>query len=331
MTQDAAPTFKLPVKDLAKKVICDGHLFLTSGGRKFYLMKPGVYVDPGFVKKHAPQNSTFDFEAVVQEEVKEKFKSLFRELRYLQFEKDLRLKCFEIVAYFYRTYSSDEHFLSFALACHEEFCQISLEEQLKMHETDMHLFRKSIYSAAFAIIVGMTNDFYHFLMLKDFYNLTMALDIGLCDTSYSWFVAQACNEENRRPGFGKTYLENEKATEQEIQVFLKHPERGYEFLKNSSLLAHPELKEVALYQHELSDGKGFPRGVAKGQISSWEAVVIFADSLVDISSEYSFESEVIKYLLNFQNQKLKDLPVGRVYKKMCMAFDYLGSMKETGS
>lgn len=331
MTIVTVPTLKLPVKDLAKKVICDGHLFLTSGGRKFYLMKPGLFVDPGFVKKHAPNNSVFDFESVINQDVKEKFRQMFRELHYLQFEKDLRLKCFEIVSYFYRTYSGDEHFLSFALACHEEFCQISPDDQLRMHEIDMHLFRKSLYSAAFAIITAMSNDFYHSMMLKDFYNLTMALDIGLCDSSYSWYVAQACNEENRQPGTGKTYLENEKATEQEILVFLKHPERGYHFLKDHSILTHPELAEAALYQHELSDGHGFPRGVAKGQVSSWEAVVIFADSLVDIRDSYTFETEVVKYLLSFQNQKLRDLPVGRVFKKMCLAFNHLNSMKETGS
>lgn len=331
MTQESISTFKLPVKDLAKKMICDGHLFLLSGGRKFYLMKPGVFVDPAFVKKHAPANTTFDFESVVNIEVKERFRLLFRELRYLQFEKDLRLKCLEIVSYFYETYSSNEHFLCFAIACHEEFCQIPIDEQLRMHETDMHLFRKALYSAAFSVIVGITNDFYHFLMLKDFYNLTMSLDIGLCDANYSWYVAQASNEENQRPGTGKSYLENEKATEGEIQVFLKHPERGYDFLKKHSILSHPELAEAALYQHELSDGNGFPRGVAKGQVSSWEAVVIFADSLVDIRDSYSFETEVLKYLQNFENQKLRELPVGRVYRKLRLTFDHFNSLKETGS
>lgn len=322
---------KLPIKDLAKKIICDGHLFLISGERKFYLMKPGVLVDPDFVKKHAPNNSTFDFECVVNPDLKDKFTTHFRELRYLQFEKDLRLKCSEIVNDFYLHYSDSEHFLSFALACHEAFCEIPLDDQLRMHETDMHLFRKALYSSAFSIIIGMTNDYFHYLMLKDFYNLTFALDIGLCETNYSYYVAEACNAENRNPGSGRKYLIHEKASDFESALFFKHPEKSYQYLRARAILAYPELAEVTLYQHELTDGSGFPRAVIKGQVSSWEAVVIFSDSLVEILSEYDFENNVVSYLTKFENQKLKDLPVNRVYKKLCHAFSHFQAMKETGS
>ena len=322
---------KLQVKDLSKKIVCEGHLFLSSGGRKFYLMKPGVFVDPGFIKKYAVSNHAFDFESVINDDVKEKFKLLFRELRYLRFEKDLREKSFEILGYFHRVFSDNEHFLSYALACHEEFCQVPFEEQLRMHETDMHLYRKALYAAAFSVIVALANDYYDFLMLRDFYNLTFMLDIGLCQTSYSYFVAQACNEENKNPGSGKEFLQKEKASDFEMEVFLKHPAKSYEVLKSLSILAYSELAEVTLYQHELSDGTGFPRGVFKGQVSSWEAIVIFADSLVEIVTDYTFENEVLKYLLEFQNQKLKDLPVNRVYKKLCFTLDHFKALKETGS
>lgn len=322
---------RLPVKDLAKKVICDGHLFLSAGGRKFYVMKPGVFVDPGFIKKHAVNNQVFDFEPVINIEVKDKFKTLFRELKYLQFEKDLREKCFEIIHSFYEIYSGPEHFLSFACACHEEFCQLPLEEQQRMHETDMHLYRKALYAGAFSIITGMTNDFYHFLMLRDFYNLTFCLDIGLCESNYSYFVAQACNEENKNPGEGRELLIKEKASDMEVAVFLNHPKRSYDFIKANEFLAYPELAEITLYQHELSDGSGFPRGVLKGQVSSWEAVVVFADSLVEIVSDFTFETNVVTYLAEFNNKKMNDLPVSKVYKKLSLALLHFKELKETGS
>lgn len=323
---------KLPIKDLAKKKICDGHLYLAaSTGRRFYLMKPGILLDPAFVKKHAPLNSTFDFDPVVNETVKDRFKELFTELRYLQFEKDFRLKSLDILSYFQQVYVGDEHFLSFALACYEEFCALPTEEQLKMHETDLNLYRKAMYSAAFSIIIGMTNEFFSYAMLKDFYNLTMALDFGLCDSDYSYFVAQACNEENRNPGSGQLYLAKEKATAGEVEVFLNHPRKSHAFIQDQSLLHFNELAEVALYQHELADGTGFPRGIEKGQVSSWEAVVILADALVEIADSFTFETEVVSYLLNFKNTKLTDLPVGRVYKKLCLALNYFESMKGTGA
>jgi hypothetical protein len=322
---------KLLVKDLAKKVICDGHLYLSSGERRFDVMKPGVLVDPDFVKKHAATNQSFDFDCSVSSIHREKFRLQFKELHYLQFEKDLREKCVMVMRDFHRVFSADSHFLSFAVACHEEFCLIPIEQQIRMHETDMHLYRKALYAAAFAIVTAMANDFFHYTMLRDFYNITFSLDAGLSEANYSYFVAEACNAENKGPGEGRRYLESEGASLLERDVFLLHPTRSYELLKSLNVLSYPELAEAVLYQHELSDGSGFPRGIRKGQVSSWEAVIIFADSLVEILPEYDFETHVVEYLLNFKNQKQEELPVNRVFRKLCLTLDYLKSLKETGS
>lgn len=312
-------TFALPIKDFAKKIICDGHLYLRSQeGRRFYLMKPGIMIDDTFIKKHATNQTVFDYLPVTDPAVIAKFASLFQELRYLQFEKDLRVKSMEIISYFKSAFENRVHFLSFAMACHQEFSGISANELKRLHETDIHLFRKSLYSAAFAVIIGFTNDFYHYPMIKDFYNLTLGLDIGLCEINYSYFVAEACNQENQNPGSGRSWMKTEGATEQETQVFLNHPLKSHSFFEqNAEILAYPELKEVVLYQHELSDGKGFPRGIPKGQVSGWEAIVILASSLVEIKDEYEFEQDVLNYIYNFENRKLGELPVQRVYQKLC--------------
>jgi hypothetical protein len=331
MTSEKSNLIKIPAKDFAKKIICDGHLFLKVGEKKIYLMKPGIFVEEAFLRKYGPTNTVFDFQCVINHDVKEKFKKLFFELRHLQFEKDIRLKCAEIVFVFKQLFSANEHFLSFAIACHEEFNLISQEDQLRLHETDMHLYRKALYSAAFSIIVGMMNDFFHYLMLKDFYNLTFSMDSGLCSKDYSYFVAQACNAESRNPGSGTAYLEKERASRSEKDVFLNHPQLSYDFIKNKRLLSFPELSETILYQHELSDGTGFPRKIFKGQVSGWEAVVMFSDSLVEIKPEFEFERDVVRYLITFQSSRMKDLPVMRVFNKICAAIGGASKMKETGS
>jgi hypothetical protein len=330
MKSENEKTVSLPIKDLAKKIICDGHLFLCSKeGRKFYLMKPGIMIDESFIKKHATNNTIFEYSQVTNTTVTAQFTTLFRELKYLQFEKDLRMKSQDIVAFFKATFEKDIHFLSFAMACHNEFCALSIEDLKRMHETDVHLFRKSLYSAAFAVIIGFTNDFYHYSMIKDFYNLTLGLDLGLCESHYSYFVAEACNRENQAPGTGLLWMKNEGASDLELDVFLNHPLRGHKFFQeHSELFAYPELIEVVLYQHELSNGKGFPRGIPKGQVSSWEAVVIFASSLVEISVDYKFESSVLDFIYSFENQKLSDLPIQRVYKKLCMGLGDIFKIKE---
>lgn len=333
MKHTSLNSVSMTIRELAKKHICEGHLYLvTKEGRKFYIMKPGVFVDPSFLKKHAPQNTVFEYATVINQEVKDHFLHLFKELQYLKFERDLRLKTFEIVSYFQKSYSEKEHFLSFASACYEQFMSLPDSEIVRMHEADMYLFRKSLYSAAFAVMIGMTNDYYHPLILKDFFNLTFALDIGLCEADYSYFVAQACNEENRRPGTGEEWMFTQKANPSEVRIFREHPRKSYEFLKKApDVLTHKELAEVALYQHELSDGRGFPRGIPKGLVSSWESVVMLADSLVEILDEYDFENDVITYVLDFQNEKLADLPVGKAYKKLCLNLQYFANVKETGA
>lgn len=323
---------KLPVKDLAKRKIADGHVYLsTSEGRKFYLLKPGMLLDEEFIKKHAQLNTTFDFDPVSKSEIVEKFKNLFTELKYTQFEKDLKYQSLKIIGEFYETFSQEEHFLSFAQAAFESFSLVPHEMLRKLHTQDTQLFRKSFYSAAFSLITALSNDFYHFMMLRDFYNISFLLDSGLCDSNYSYYVAQACNQENKNPGYGKTWLEQEKATKLEIQVFLDHPKKSYEFIKKSSLLAFPELIEAVLYQHELANGKGFPKGIPRNFVSSWEAVIIFADSLVEISDSFPFETRVIDHLMMFQNTKLRDLPVNKVHSKLKEAIKHFELLKESQS
>ncbi len=324
-------TISLPIKDFAKKVICDGHLYFRSKeGRRFYLMKPGIFIDESFLKKHATHQTVFDYEPVTNEAITLEFQKLFKELKYLQFEKDLRMKTQEIVNHFKMTFENKNHFLTFAMACYNEFCVLPKNDLIRMHETDLHLFRKSLYSAAFAVIIGFTNDFYHYPMIKDFYNLTLGLDVGLCESHYSYFVAEACNRENETPGSGLEWMKSEGATELELNVFLKHPEKSHKYFEDhQNLMAYPELKEIALYQHELSNGRGFPRGIPKGQVSSWEAVVILASSLVEIKDEYEFETDVMNYLFSYQNTKLGEIPVHRVYQKLCMGLGDLFKIKET--
>lgn len=323
---------KLAIKDFAKKTICDGHLYISGKeSRRFYVLQPGMIVDEEFIKKHAVLNTTFDFLPVVENQNLQRFRNLFKELKYSQFEIDQRKKCLEILRCFHEIYSQETHFLDFALAAFEEFNLIPIEDLKMMHNLDINLFRKSLYSAAFSVIVAMANDFYHYMLLRDLYNLTMSLDMGLCDSHYSYFVAKGCNQENLNPGSGLKWMQDERASQLEINVYLGHPQKSYDFIKSKSVLAYPELAQIALYQHELASGNGFPRGIKKGLISSWEAVVVLASSFVNIEETFEFETKVLSFLTEFSNQKLSLLPIGKSYSKLSGVFGFFESEEETGS
>ena len=73
---------QMPIKDFAKKIICDGHLYLrTKEGRRFYLMKPGILIDQSFIKKHATHQTVFEYVSVVDEVKLSQFQTLFKELK----------------------------------------------------------------------------------------------------------------------------------------------------------------------------------------------------------------------------------------------------------
>lgn len=311
------------IRELSKKILCDGVVYLHVGGKNIFLMSSGTFIDDSFVKKHAAQNSKFALEQEINHEIKSEFKKLFRELKYTRFEKDLRLKCLEIVDTFYKVYNDKNHFISFAMAVYEEFCSVPREEQRALHEADVNLFRKSFYSSAFSVLIAIASDFFHYLILKDLYNVTFMLDIGLAGENYTYHISEACNRENRFPGEGIRYLESERASLGEKKLFLNHPLKGAEKVDELGILSFPKLSQIILFQHELSSGEGFPRGIKKGQLSIWDSIVILADSLVEISSDHDFEKNVISYLYSLEESRTYDLPVSKVLKNLMRVFGHL--------
>lgn len=309
---------------MAKKNLCDGNLYLNVGSRNIHVMSAGTFIDESFVKKHAATNSKFHLEQQVDHEIKAEFKRLFRELKYTQFEKDLRLKCLEIMDCFNTVYTKKNHFISFALAAYEEFCAIPREDQARLHEADVNLFRKALYSSAFSVIISIASDFYNYLVLKDLYNVTFSIDIGLAGDNYTYYISEACNIENQNPGSGKLFLEEKNVSQAETDLFLNHPNTGHDFLNKLGILAFPKLSQIILLHHELSSGGGFPRAIKRSHMSIWDSIVILSDSLVEISSEHGFEIDTIKFLNTFKTEKIQDVPVSKVYRNLITVLSHLG-------
>lgn len=321
-------TETITINDLAKKVICDGYLYINGVSKKFTLLKPGIFIDADFIKKYAVKNQKFEFESVIDRTEIDQFKILFSTLRKMNFEKHVRNQCKEILNSFFKYYSSDQHFLNWALACYEHFCSVSLDIQNRIHESDIYLYRKSLYSAGFSVLICLCNDFYHYKMISDLYNLTFLVDVGLCGKDFSYNVAEACNQESRIPGSGRFYLHQQNVSEVEQDLFYDHPELSYKMIKDLKLLYYPELAECVLYQHELADGTGFPRGVTRSEVSRWEAVVMLSNSLIDISSSYEWEMSPLEFIKTFNIHKCHDVAVGAVFNNLRSTFQSINSFLE---
>ena len=322
---------KIHVKEMSKKSICDGFLYYVSGSKKILLLKPGSLISQSFLHKHAMAGTTFEITHISDENLIKHFSGLFKELKYLHFEKDLQAKAEEIVEQFFEAFSQNKHFFSFAFACYEEFCAQKEMQSVRLNETDVNLFIKSFYSASLSILFALSNGIFHYPMVKDIYNLSFCLDIGLCHKNYSFYVSQACNVENKSPGTGLTWMKNHSASLEEVEVFFNHPNNTFKFFQENSILNFPELAQTVLYQHELANGEGFPKGVNHSQISGVESILILADAMVEIKDEDHFEKGILDHFEHFESKKLMILPVKRVLNQLMKKRKNYHKLEGTGT
>ncbi|HAE53285.1 MAG TPA: histidine kinase, partial [Ruminococcus sp.] len=67
-----------------------------------------------------------------------------------------------------------------------------------------------------------------------------------------------------------------KLSDEEFQIIKSHTVRGYEALKNISLM--PELATGAVAHHERPDGKGYPKGLKGDEIPRVAQIIAVADT-----------------------------------------------------
>lgn len=79
-----------------------------------------------------------------------------------------------------------------------------------------------------------------------------------------------------------------KLTDEEFVVVKRHPEQGFEILKNAGLTDEIPL-DVVLHHHERMDGKGYPEKLAGEQISLFSRMGAVCDVYDAISSERCYK------------------------------------------
>ncbi len=93
-----------------------------------------------------------------------------------------------------------------------------------------------------------------------------------------------------------------KLTKEEYNIMKKHPERGYQIIKQ--VIGNPRILEIIRYHHERIDGKGYPRGLEGGDIPFLARIVGIADAYHAMTSDRPYRKafsprsaadELIKY------------------------------------
>jgi putative nucleotidyltransferase with HDIG domain len=76
---------------------------------------------------------------------------------------------------------------------------------------------------------------------------------------------------------------SDKLTEEEYQIIKKHPEIGYDIVKDVDFLSASS--EILLQHHERVDGKGYPYGLSGNKINRLARILAVADAYDAMTSE----------------------------------------------
>ncbi len=124
---------------------------------------------------------------------------------------------------------------------------------LKDSYTQGHSQRVAKYTAMLATELGCDEE-----TVDMYYNIALMHDIGKIGIP---------DEVLNKPG---------KLTDEEFTTIKSHAARGYDTLKNISLM--PELSIGAGSHHERPDGKGYPNGLKQGEIPRVAQIIAVADT-----------------------------------------------------
>lgn len=137
----------------------------------------------------------------------------------------------------------------------------------KDHYTNGHSFRVAKYTAILTRELGYNND-----TIEHYYDVALVHDIGKIGIPKSIL---------NKPG---------KLTDDEFAMIKTHPEKGYEILKDISLM--PDMAIGARYHHERWDGEGYPKGLKGNDIPRVAQIIAVADTFDAMYSDRPYRKRM---------------------------------------
>ena len=132
-------------------------------------------------------------------------------------------------------------------------------------------------TTAFARVIDMKDSYtngHSFRVAK--YTAMLAKELGCDDETVEKYYRIAQLHDVGKIGIPKTVLNKPgKLTDEEYEIIKSHTVKGYEVLKDISIM--PELAVGAQAHHERPDGKGYPNHLKEGEIPRVAQIIAVAD------------------------------------------------------
>ncbi len=151
----------------------------------------------------------------------------------------------------------------------------TLERMKEQQKRDKQLMKEIIES--FAKVIDLKDSYTqgHSMRVAK-YTCMLAKELGCSDDEVEFYYNIALMHDIGKIGIPDDVLNKPgKLTDEEYELIKSHTSRGYETLKNISLM--PELATGARSHHERPDGKGYPEGLKGEEIPRVAQIIAVAD------------------------------------------------------
>jgi hypothetical protein len=299
--------------DIKVDAISRAHFFhlLPGGKRAVLLLRAGDYVESSFISKYIEKGmvSLYQLEICSEEDLSE-YKVMWVNLRAARTQRAQFLERDRIIKKIAEDFwnSDQKSFLSFMIACFEEFFVFDSDVLEKYQRLSMVLYSRALLTSAISSITALCNGYVDHKFIKDFYNTSFIMDYGLIEyEDFNYALSLASEGERNAPGTGITTLEKYKRSEGEKILFKGHPNISYEFaIQFEDRFQNPEILDVIPMHHEKCDGSGFPNGYSYSALSDTETLLMFCDYLIPFQ-EHIFTVGDGQEVLNGYFKKLSEL------------------------
>jgi putative nucleotidyltransferase with HDIG domain len=125
------------------------------------------------------------------------------------------------------------------------------------------------------------------------YAKQIATELGLSDKQTEAVYLAGLIHDIGKIGTPEHILRKEsRLTEEEYEIMKKHPEDGYEIVKNIAKLSEIGITDMLRHHHERIDGKGYPHGLKGDAIPLGARILATADAFDAMTTDRSYRQKL---------------------------------------
>jgi len=174
-----------------------------------------------------------------------------------------------------------------------------------IHYRDIQGLGRSIVSE----VLRNKDALLHLNEIRTYDNYTFAHSVNVCIMAVLIAVGMNYSEERLRDlalgsllhDAGKMLIDSTilnkpgMLTDEEMITMQRHPQLGFEYLRQSGKRISAPALHVAYQHHEKFDGSGYPRGLKKAEIHEYARIVAIADVYDALISDRSYRSAMLPH------------------------------------